>query len=131
MVLETTEYNAKLTGMIVKWYFFEMPLAILQNTFEYMKSFSFIFSFIFLLKTFVSPWKNQLYAYPSKGLDIQKILEAFVSNVISRLVGMTMRFVVIVVGLFVEMVIFVGGSLLFVIWIGSPIFFVVSIIGSF
>ncbi len=130
MIIETTEYNTKLLILIVHWYCIEMPLVILRNTLAYMKSFAFVFSFVFLLKTLVSPWKNQLYAYPSKGLDIQKILEVFVSNTVSRMVGMTMRLVVLVVGCIVETMTLTVGLLLFVVWVTFPIVFVGSIIGS-
>lgn len=130
MIIETTEYNTKLALLIIQWYFIEMPLGILRSTLNYMKSFAFVFSFLFLLKTLIAPWKNQLYGYPSKGFDIQKILEVFVSNAVSRIVGMTMRLVVLVVGLLVELLTLVGGMTLFVVWLASPVIFVGSIIGS-
>ncbi len=130
MVIETTTYNTKLFFGILQWYFIEMPIAIIKNTGKYLHSFAYVFSFLFLLKTLISPWKNQLYVYPSKGLDFQKILEVFVSNSVSRLVGLTMRLCVLGTGVLVELLTIIVGLSTWLIWLGAPIVFILSIIGS-
>ncbi len=130
MIIETTEYNTKITILVVRWYFIEMPTAIFYNTIEYMKSLAYIFSFIFLIKTLVSPWKNQLYAYPSKGLDLKKVTEVFISNSVSRIVGLVMRTFVILIGVLLEVLVFLLGITFFIVWFLFPLVFILSIIGS-
>jgi hypothetical protein len=131
MIVETTEYNFKLITIFIKWYFFEIPIKIVNLVYQYSITIIKIYSFVFLLKTFFSPWKNQSYAYPDKGFDINRILEVWTSNMVSRIVGAFVRFFTILIGLITLLVTIIIGSFCLFIWVTYPILFVVLIITSF
>lgn len=131
MIIETAEYNTKLIAIFIKWYWIEMPLIILGQIQKYLTTISKIFSFSFLLKTFFSPWKNQLYAYPSKGFDLKRIFEVWTSNMVSRVVGAMVRGFTILFGfLILIFCLFLGVGVLLV-WVIYPVLFFVLIILSF
>jgi hypothetical protein len=131
MIIETAEYNTKLITIFIKWYFFEIPIKIIKQLYKYLLVISKIYSFVFLLKTFFSPWKNQSYAYPDKGFDINKILEVWTSNMVARIVGAFVRFFTILTGLItIILTIFLGFLILFL-WLTYPVLFFVLIIVSF
>ncbi len=130
MIVETTEYNAKLISVSLTWCFVEMPQRIFRGIGEYMSAIAYIFSFAFLLKTLIYPWKNQAYAYPSKGFDLQRIMEVFASNMVSRVVGFFIRFFTIIAGLVLEIFVVALGAAFFVVWVFAPIVFIVLLILS-
>lgn len=131
MIIETAEYNAKLITIFIKWYFFEMPIKIIKQLYKYLIVITKIYSFIFLLKTFFSPWKNQSYAYPNKGFDINKIIEIRISNMVARVVGAFVRFFTILTGIVVLLIVIALGLLILFLWLVYPILFFVLSIRSF
>lgn len=131
MIIETAEYNVKLITIFIKWYFFEMPIKITKQLYKYIVVITKIYSFIFLLKTFFSPWKNQSYAYPNKGFDINKILEVWTSNMIAMLVGAFVRFFTILTGIVVLLIVMALGLLILFLWLTYPVLFFILIIRSF
>jgi hypothetical protein len=131
MIIETTEYNIKLVTIFIKWYFFVMPIKIIKLLYKYITVISKIYSFVFLLKTFFSPWKNQSYSYPDKGFDLNRILEIWTSNMVARVVGAFVRLFTILTGIVLLSAIGILGILLTLLWIAYPILFFVLIIRSF
>jgi hypothetical protein len=131
MIIETAEYNAKLIGIFIKWYWIEMPYRIIRKIMQYIVVFGNIFSFIFLIKTFFSPWKNQLYAYPNKGFDLKHIFEVWTSNMISRIVGAFVRGFTIILGIIVVIISAFIGVMGLIIWVLYPVLFIFFIIKSF
>ncbi len=131
MIIETAEYNVKLITIFIKWYFFEMPIKIIKQLYKYLIVITKIYSFIFLLKTFFSPWKNQSYAYPDKGFDINKILEVWTSNMVARVVGAFVRFFTILTGIVVLLIVIALGLLILFLWLTYPVLFFILIIPSF
>ena len=131
MIIETTEYNLKLVTIFIKWYFFEIPVLIVKQVYKYILVISKIYSFTFLLKTFFSPWKNQSYSYPNKGFDINRILEIWTSNIVSRLVGALVRFFTILTGIVILGITGILGGLILFIWVTYPVLFLILIISSF
>ncbi|MFC1663637.1 hypothetical protein ACFL0A_00710 [Patescibacteria group bacterium] len=73
-----------------------------------------------LLKTLFSPWRKYEWS-PGKGFDINRYLDAFFSNLISRALGFIIRIVLILVGISVEIFIFFGGLIIIIIWLLLPI----------
>jgi hypothetical protein len=130
MIIETAEYNAKLIGIFIKWYWIEMPYRIILKIIQYTVVLGKIFSFSFLIKTFFAPWKNQLYAYPSKGFDMKHIFEVWTSNTVSRIVGAFVRGFTIILGIAVVMIAIFVGSICLIIWVLYPVLFVFFIINS-
>ena len=131
MIIKTAEYNAKLIFIFIKWYWIEMPVNILKKIYQYVISISKVFSFSFLLKTFFSPWKNQLYSYPSKGFDIKIIFEILTSNLISRFVGAFIRGITLFFGITLLILTLLIGLIYVFIWIFYPIIFLILILISF
>jgi len=131
MIIETTEYNLKLVTIFIKWYFFEIPIQIVKQVYKYILVISKIYSFTFLLKTFFSPWKNQSYTYPKKGFDINRILEIWTSNMVSRVVGALVRFFTILTGIVILGLTGILGGLILFIWVTYPVLFLILIISSF
>lgn len=76
------------------------------------------FSMALLFRTFFSPWKRITEEYKREG--IEEIAETFILNVSSRLVGMVVRFVILVVGLFTEMLLIVGLFIFYTLWLLLP-----------
>lgn len=131
MIVKTAEYNVKLIHIFIKWYFVEMPIKILNQLYQYIVVLTKIYSFIFLLKTLFTPWKNQLYAYPNKGFDIKRILEIWTNNIISRVVGAFVRLATVFIGVVIIIFTMVIGSIFLIIWLTYPVLFITLIIISF
>jgi hypothetical protein len=131
MVIETTEYNIKLVVIFLKWYFFEIPMQILQQTYKYVLVLSKVYSFVFLLSTIFAPWKGQLYEYPQKGFDISLIFKVWTSNMISRVVGAIMRIFTVIVGFIMIIIVIIFGIIFLLLWLTYPIIFFILIINSF
>lgn len=79
------------------------------------------FSIELLAKTFFRPIYRMQDRYGAKGLDLEYIAQTFVTNTISRLVGMLLRLIIIIVGVVFELVIFILGPLLLFFWALIPL----------
>lgn len=103
-----------------RWHFFEQPKLFLKI----IKNLAFFgidyFSLPLLLKTLFAPWRRYTWTYP-KGLDIGKIFETFISNLISRIIGMVMRLFLIFFGIIFEIVVLFGGGIFVFCWFFSPL----------
>jgi hypothetical protein len=106
-------------GQYFNWQFFDMPGNILKAWKNFLKFNLNYFSVPLLLKTFFSPWRGYRWGYP-KGLDFGKYFEAFISNLISRILGAILRFFLIITGLLLEIFIFFGGIIIFLGWLILP-----------
>lgn len=107
----------------LRWYFFVEPTRIMRSYVSYLRAFSDIFSFLFLVRTLFSPWKQIRDTYPIKGLNITAISEAFVLNCLSRGIGLLFRVVTIVIGVTVVLVITVAFALYYMAWLTFPVLF--------
>lgn len=103
----------------VFWYFIEMPKNILQSWKDIFRFYLNYFSIPLLLKTLFAPWRQNLLSY-SKGFDLGKYFEIFISNLISRTIGAILRFFLILTGLFVEILIILAGIIMLFIWFVLP-----------
>lgn len=82
------------------------------------------FSIGLLLRTFFAPWRRYNWRYP-KGFDIVEFFNALISNFVSRILGVSMRIVLIIMGVFFQIFVALAGLVIFVFWIASP-FIVIS-----
>ncbi len=69
-------------------------------------------------------------AYP-RGLDIPGFLSTFFINSLMRLIGMMMRFFLILIGLFCLSATFALGVIAFIIWLALPWFSLVVLFSGF
>jgi uncharacterized membrane protein len=112
---------------LISWYLVDFPKRIFDAWKNFLKFGLHYFSIPFLLKTLFSHWRKYVWAYP-KSFDIGKILEAFISNQISRLIGAFARTFLILIGLIFEVLILIVGILTFFSWFLLPVFLILIFI---
>jgi len=116
------------------WYFLEMPRRIIQSFVEYVRTLIEIFSFWFLIKTFLKPWKSIVDQYPKKGLNIGLIAQAFTLNCTSRIIGMIFRTVAFAIGVGAELLVCIIFLSILIVWLFFPIILILDllyIVGTF
>jgi len=114
----------------ISWYFLEVPKKILGAWKNILKFNLEYFSIPLILKTFFSHWRQYKWDY-GRGFDFRRYTEVFISNMISRILGMVMRTILISIGLLVEIfIIFCGGSV-FLGWIFLPVLLINGLIFGF
>ena len=114
----------------LKWQFLDVPKLILKAWNNYLKFGLNYFSTPLLIKTLFSPWRRYKWFYP-RGFDLWLYFEAFFSNLIFRTIGAIIRSVLIVIGVFFEIFIFLAGFFIFLAWLFLPIFLILGIYHSF
>ncbi|HXK32344.1 MAG: hypothetical protein A2Z68_00475 [Candidatus Nealsonbacteria bacterium RBG_13_38_11] len=101
------------------WHFFDVPKGILKAWRNFL-FFNFnYFSVVLLLKTFFSPWRRYSWSY-GRGFNIQRYIEVFLSNLLSRALGAIVRSFLIVFGLITEIFIISLGLIVFLGWLILP-----------
>lgn len=76
-----------------------------------------LFSIPILIRTLFAPWKR-IISYPGASLDAK--LRAYGDNIVSRAVGFTVRFLVLLTALATSTVVAVGGIVGCVLWPLAP-----------
>jgi hypothetical protein len=109
------------------WHFYEMPKFLLQVWGNYILFALNYFSLPILLKTFFNPWRRYKWYYP-KGFDIKEFFNTLISNTFSRILGVIMRIVLIVVGILFQIFVVVAGATIFVLWILMPFIIIFGIL---
>jgi len=107
------------------WHFFDVPKGILKA----WKNFLFFnfnyFSVVLLLKTFFSPWRRYSWSY-GRGFNIKRYVEAFLSNLLSRILGAIVRSVLIIIGLITEIFVLCLGVIVFFGWLVLPVLLILG-----
>lgn len=101
------------------WQFYEMPRFLLQVWQNYMMFATNFFSVPLLLKTFFSPWRRYNWRYP-RGFDLVEFFNTLISNIFSRILGASMRIVLIIIGVLLQIFVAIAGLIVFVGWILIP-----------
>jgi len=109
----------------IQWHFSEAPKKILHVWKNYFKFYSYFFSIPLLLKTYFSPWRRITWS-KGRGFSIRRFLEAFISNLFSRCVGAVLRTFLILIGVGMELLVFLIGATLFLSWFLIPIIIPIS-----
>ena len=109
------------------WYFGERPREIVQLYVRYAQAFGEAFSFMFLLKTLIAPWKRITDEYPQKGFNIEMILQTLSLNLTSRAIGLVFRIFAMITGVIIEATLLVGFAVYLLIWILFPLLVIVSV----
>jgi len=104
----------------LKWHFYEMPKEIQKGWFNYLRFYLNFFSIPILLKTFFSPWKRYRWSY-GRGFSFSRYFEVFISNMATRVIGMVMRTILIIIGLIVDIFILVAGACVYILWWFLPV----------
>ena len=111
------------------WHFFDLPKEILKAWKNFLLFNLNYFSVFLLLKTFFSHWRKYQWSY-GRGFDLKIYLETFFSNFVSRILGAIIRSFLIVIGLLVELFIFLAGLFVFVFWLFLPFLIIASLVIS-
>lgn len=101
------------------WHFWDTPKGILRGWQNCLKFNLNHWSVPLLLRTWFSPWRRYQYSY-GKGFGFAKYFEVFTFNIISRVMGAIMRSVLIGIGLFMEVLVFLAGAAVFLTWLVLP-----------
>jgi len=104
----------------LEWYLLDQPKLILKAWKNFLCFNMEYFSIPLLLKTFFSPWRRYTWPY-GRGFSFKRYLDAFVSNAIFRGLGAVVRFVLIVVGIFLEIIILLAGIIVMITWFLWPL----------
>ena len=115
----------------IRWYFWDQPSRILRIYFRYLRAFVEIFSFRFLVRTLVAPWKQIADPYPAKGFNLNQIAQTLTLNAMSRTIGFLFRVVTLFIGLsFVVALTFCFG-MFYMAWLMFPVAFWVGLVYVF
>lgn len=113
--------------VFVKDYFIWHYSRALQEGFviwdNYLRFISQFFSIGLLFRTLFSPWRR-LKEYYSRGFDPTQYFDTLVINLVMRFVGFILRFATIIIGLCVELIAIITGTILFVVWLTLPFFII-------
>lgn len=126
---ETSE-NQSIVSLWVSWHFFEVPRKILKAWKNFLLFNLNYFSVPLLLKTLFSHWRRYVWMYP-RGFDFWGYFDTSMSNLISRIMGAFCRIVLIIIGVFAEILICIAGPIVLCVWILLPILLVAGLIRYF
>ncbi len=111
------------------WYFVEKT-AEFFNTGKNFFLFSLkYFSITLLLKTLFSYWRNYQWSY-GRGFDAKIYIEAFFSNLVSRIIGVIIRSLLIIIGIILQVLIIITTTMIILLWLLLPIM-IIFIIKTF
>src|SRR4030042_4222254 len=111
----------------IDWYFFEMPKEILKGWKNFLYFNLNYFSIPLLLKTLFSHWKRY-YWTRSRGFSFGEYFNVLVSNLMSRFLGALVRIFLIIIGLILELLIFICGLIVFLGWLLLPVLLILGLL---
>lgn len=109
------------------WHFIDVPRAFGRAWRNYLYFVLNYFSVPLLLKTFFSHWRRYASSY-GKGFNPRRYVEALVFNAMSRVIGMILRTLFIILGIGAEAFIFCAGLIILMLWIILPVLLVAGFV---
>lgn len=94
---------------------------------QYAGAFRESFSIIFMLRTLFAPWKSIKDSYPTKGFNMQVILETLFLNITTRAIGGFIRLCAIIAGLGIQLLLLTGFIAYLAVWLVFPAVFLALI----
>jgi hypothetical protein len=131
---ETTAQDAfgqPLMPLFLRWYFLQRPAQIVRLYGAYAKAFYNVFSFTFLLKTLVAPWKKISDEYPENGFNLRAVAETLFLNLTARGIGLIVRLGTMLIGVVVQIIIAVFFIAYFFVWLLFPLLAIAGVVYSF
>lgn len=119
---------ARALALFVPWYAYRRPARIVRTYLAYAHAFLEIFSLWFLIRTLLKPWKNVVESYPQSFLDVEKVLQAFFVNFVTRFVGALVRLCMIIAGVTVQVMLLVWFSVYLGMWLAFPVITLVLLV---
>jgi hypothetical protein len=111
----------------IHWYFWDQPKRILTVFFEYLRALIEIFSFIFLVRTLFSPWRQITDPYQKRGFNLSQFSQTLTLNMMSRTIGFLFRSVTLFFGLAAVVILLVCFAAFYLAWLAFPILFWVGL----
>ena len=108
-----------------QWHFKDRPRAIWEGWKDCLRFNLNYWSVPLLLKTLFSHWRRYRSSY-GRGFDPGRWLNVFIFNLMSRILGALVRSVLILVGLFTEILVFLLGAAVFFLWLLLPVFIILA-----
>jgi hypothetical protein len=116
---------------LLRWHFVRYPKVIARQYVAYAKALASVFSFFYLLRTLLSPWKAIADVYPSRGFNLAEISSVFALNMTARGIGAFIRLVTIVVGVLAQVACLAFFLSYIAAWIAFPVLLPLSIVTFF
>lgn len=108
-----------LANIFFRWFFAVAPWEILRLGRNFLLWGWKFFSIGYFLPRLFSPWHRDLSSY-GRGFDLERFLQVWGWNFVSRFLGAAMRLVVMGFGLFVELMIIFATAITFIVWFVLP-----------
>ena len=112
------------------WHFCDESKEILKGWKNFLLFNLDFFSIPILFKTLFSYWKRY-YWVPGRGFNFSEYFNVLFSNLTSRILGAIIRLVLIIIGVFCEILVFFFGLLAFLGWFFLPIIMILGIFLGF
>jgi len=109
------------------WYFSDTSGGILKGWQNCLKFNLNHWSVPLLLKTWFSPWRRYRSSY-GKAFSFTRYFEVLAFNLMSRVIGAIMRSVLIIIGLFTEVLVFLSGVAVLLTWLILPFILILTFI---
>ena len=103
--------------LFFEWYFWEVPQKIKKIWGNYLWFFSRYFAVPDLVREFFAPWKGLVFRREKRGIDFGDIFSVMFGNLISRILGATVRLLFLIFGLAAETAVFLAGILTYAGWV--------------
>ena len=111
----------------ILWYFWHQPRRIIRSYNAYRRAFVEMFSFLFLLRTLISPWRQITDTYQKRGFSLSLFSQTLTLNVLSRTIGFLFRIVTLILGIFFLLLLTACFALYFVVWLVFPVLFWIGV----
>ena len=102
------------------WHYLFTPRRLIAIISNYLIFFTYYFSVTLLFKTFFAPFKRQVGVRQKLGLDLNDLATVLTTNLISRSIGVFLRFFTILTWLFIELLVLLSGASLSLLWLLLP-----------
>jgi hypothetical protein len=119
--------SANLFSLFLSWYFLYIPQKLLERIKNLIRFGGYFFSVSLILKTFFSPWKRLQDYYSGSILDIRRYFETLLGNLISRVIGMVLRFFLLVAFILFEILVTTFGMIILAFWFLAPFLTIIFI----
>ena len=111
----------------LKWHYGKAILSIWQSWKNFLYFILEFFSLSLLFKNFFDPWKKMTDSYP-KSFSLKAYFFAFLTNQISRLIGIVMRTLLIIIGLICYITLTLLFPLALAVWLILPFIIILLIV---
>jgi len=102
------------------WHYVDQVRGILLAWKNFLRFNLNYFSISLLFKTLFFPWRRYQWSY-GRGFDIGRFFQVLFSNLTSRVIGATIRFFLILIGVAAEIFIVLAGIIVFLGWLLLPV----------